>query len=95
MKDGLASGETLPAPIPAVIKDIRKKQPKKQLGRGETTSGNLLRTRSRYLELARDARAAKKFGDARMFQKLADGMRDDLRPVGGIAADEARALSRE
>lgn len=95
VKDGLASGETLPAPIPAVIKDIRKKQPKKQLGRGETTSGNLLRTRSRYLELARDARAAKKFGDARMFQKLADGMLDDLRTVGGIAADEARAFSRE
>lgn len=95
VKAGLASGEQLPAPLTAVVRDIKKKQPKKNIGKNETTSGNLLRTRSRYLELAREARASKKFGDARMYQKVADAMLDDLDPITGGAAQEARVFSRQ
>jgi len=95
LKAGLASGEKLPDPLTAVVRDIKKKQPKKNLSQNETTSGNLLRTRSRYLELAREARAAKKFGDARMYQKVANAMLDDLDPITGGTAQTARAFSRQ
>ena len=95
LKASLASGEELPAPLKAVVSDIKKNQKKLNLGKGETTSGNLLRTRSRYLELAREARAQKKFGDARMYQTVADAMLKDLDPVVGDAAKVAREFSRE
>ena len=95
VKASLASGEELPAPLKAVIKDIKKDQKKKNLGKGETTTGNLLRTRSRYLELAREARAQKKFGDARMYSQVADAMLKDLDPVAGDIAKTAREFSRE
>ncbi len=95
VKGSLASGEQLPAPLKAVIKDIKKDQKKKNLGKGETTTGNLLRTRSRYLELAREARAQKKFGDARMYSQVADAMLKDLDPVAGDIAKTAREFSRE
>ena len=95
MKASLASGEQLPAPLKAVIKDIKKDQKKKNLGKGETTTGNLLRTRSRYLELAREARAQKKFGDARMYSLVADAMLKDLDQVTGDIAQTARTFSRE
>jgi len=95
VKASLASGEDLPAPLKAVIKDIKKDQKKKKLGKGETTTGNLLRTRSRYLELAREARAQSKFGDARMYSQVADAMLKDLDPVTGDIAKTAREFSRE
>ena len=95
VKASLASGEELPAPLKAVIKDIKKDQKKKNLGKGETTTGNLLRTRSRYLELAREARAQSKFGDARMYSQVADAMLKDLDPVTGDIAKTAREFSRE
>jgi hypothetical protein len=95
VKASLASGEELPAPLKAVIKDIKKDQKKKKLGKGETTTGNLLRTRSRYLELAREARAQSKFGDARMYSQVADAMLKDLDPVTGDIAKTARKFSRE
>ena len=95
VKASLASGEQLPAPLKAVIKDIKKDQKKKNLGKGETTTGNLLRTRSRYLELAREARAQKKFGDARMYSLVADAMLKDLDQVTGDIAQTARTFSRE
>tara|TARA_Y100000015_G_scaffold35588_1_gene36362 strand:- start:574 stop:3219 length:2646 start_codon:yes stop_codon:yes gene_type:complete len=95
VKASLASGEELPAPLKAVIKDIKKDQKKKKLGKGETTTGNLLRTRSRYLELAREARAQSKFGDARMYSQVADAMLKDLDPVTGDIAKTAREFSRE
>jgi len=95
VKASLASGEELPAPLKAVIKDIKKDQKKKKLGKGETTTGNLLRTRSRYLELAREARAQNKFGDARMYSQVADAMLKDLDPVTGDIAKTAREFSRE
>ena len=83
----LTVGESLPEPVTALAKSISKT--------GETTSGDLLRARSRYLERAREARANKKFGDARRFQQLADAMLDDLDSVVGEAATTARAFSRE
>ena len=83
----LTVGESLPEPVTALAKSISKT--------GETTSGDLLRARSRYLERAREARANKKFGDARRFQQLADAMLDDLDTVVGDAASTARAFSRE
>ena len=83
----LTVGESLPEPVTALAKSISKT--------GETTSGDLLRARSRYLERAREARANKKFGDARRFQQLADAMLDDLDSVVGDAATTARAFSRE
>ncbi len=95
VKASLASGEELPAPLKAVIKDIKKDQKKKNLGKGETTTGNLLRTRSRYLELAREARAQKRFNDARMYREVSDGILKDLEPVEGDIAKTARAFSRE
>lgn len=95
LKASLASGEELPAPLKAVISDIKKNQKKLNLGKGETTTGNLLRTRSRYLSLAREARAQNRFNDARMYQTVADGMLKDLDPVVGDAAKVARDFSRE
>ena len=83
----LTVGESLPEPVTALAKSISKT--------GETTSGDLLRARSRYLERAREARANKKFGDARRFQQLADAMLDDLDSVVGEAATTAREFSRE
>ena len=87
LKGELTVGESLPEPVTALAKSISKT--------GETTSGDLLRARSRYLERAREARANKKFGDARRFQQLADAMLDDLDSVVGEAATTARAFSRE
>ena len=87
LKGELTVGESLPEPVTALAKSISKT--------GETTSGDLLRARSRYLERAREARANKKFGDARRFQQLADAMLDDLDSVVGEAATTAREFSRE
>ena len=95
VKASLASGEELPNPLQSVIKDIKKVQKKKKLGKGETTTGNLLRTRSRYLELGREARAQKKFGDARMYREISDAILNDLDPVAGDIAKTAREFSRE
>tara|TARA_Y100001972_G_scaffold75104_1_gene91291 strand:+ start:1350 stop:4010 length:2661 start_codon:yes stop_codon:yes gene_type:complete len=95
VKASLASGEELPKPLQSVIKDIKKVQKKKKLGKGETTTGNLLRTRSRYLELGREARAQKKFGDARMYREISDAILNDLDPVAGDIAKTAREFSRE
>jgi hypothetical protein len=89
------TGEKLPEPINNLIKNIKKNQKKQNLGKGETTSGALLSTRSRYLELAREARAQKKFGDARMYSEIADAMLKDLDQVTGDIAQTARSFSRE
>ena len=91
----IETGESLPAPIETLIKNIKKAKPKKGLAKGETTSGALLKVRSRYLKLARQARSRKDFSDARVYQKLADAMLDDLDVVVGEAATTARAFSRE
>ena len=91
----IETGESLPAPIETLIKNIKKSKPKKGLAKGETTSGALLKVRSRYLKLAKQARSKKDFGDARVYQQLADAMLDDLDVVVGDAASTARAFSRE
>ena len=91
----IETGESLPDPIEALIKNIKTAKPKKGLAKGETTSGALLKVRSRYLKLAREARSKKDFGDARVYQQLADAMLDDLDVVVGEAASTARAFSRE
>ena len=91
----IETGESLPAPIEALIKNIKTAKPKKGLAKGETTSGALLKVRSRYLKLAREARSKKDFSDARVYQQLADAMLDDLDVVVGEAASTARAFSRE
>lgn len=91
----IETGESLPDPIEALIKNIKTAKPKKGLAKGETTSGALLKVRSRYLKLAREARSKKDFSDARVYQQLADAMLDDLDVVVGEAASTARAFSRE
>ena len=91
----IETGESLPAPIETLIKNIKTAKPNKGLAKGETTSGALLKVRSRYLKLAREARSKKDFGNARVYQQLADAMLDDLDVVVGEAASTARAFSRE
>lgn len=95
IKSELSPGEKLPEPLEALIKSIKKGDKKLGLKKGQTTSGNLLRVRSRYLKLAREARSKKEFSDARHYQKVADAMLDDLDPVVGDAAKVAREFSRE
>ena len=95
LKSEYSPGETFPAPLGALIKSIKKVDKKLGLKKGETTSGNLLRVRSRYLKLAREARANKSFSDARAYQKVADAMLEDLDPVVGDSAKVAREFSRE
>lgn len=95
MKAELTVGESLPEPVSALAKSLKKARKNKGLEKGETTSGDLLRARSRYLERAREARANNKFGEARTYQTLADSMLGDLDPVVGETAQTARAFSRE
>lgn len=62
-----------------------------------TTSGELLRFRSRALALAREAQAAQKFNDARIYGVMAEAALEDLAQIGagqGAAVDEARSFSR-
>lgn len=61
-----------------------------------TNSGELLVFRGRMLELAREAAADNRFGDARVFGLLAESALDDLAELGdaNIAIDTARAYSR-
>lgn len=95
LKGELTVGESLPEPVAALAKSLGKARTKQGLAKGETTSGDLLRARSRYLERAREARANNSFGDARRYQLLADAMLDDLDVVVGETASTARAFSRE
>lgn len=54
----------------------------------------LFRKRSVALNLARQAKATGRFNDARMLNKLADGMLKDLDQVTDVAANVAREFSR-
>ena len=54
----------------------------------------LFRKRSVALNLARQAKATGKFNDARMLNKLADGMLKDLNQVTDVTANVARDFSR-
>jgi hypothetical protein len=54
----------------------------------------LFRKRSVALNLARQAKATGRFNDARMLNKLADGMLEDLNQVTDVTANVAREFSR-
>lgn len=94
VKSELLDEETLAAPIEAFGKRVSKAINSKS-GRVKITSGDLLRFRTRALELERDARSGAKpnFGDARRFRQLADAALDDLATIPGAAADDARRFS--
>lgn len=55
----------------------------------------LFRKRSVALNLARQAKATGRFNDARMLNKLADGMLDDLNQVTDVTANVARQFSKD
>ena len=59
-----------------------------------TTSKDLLRARSRALELGREARSAGKWGDAHRYDMIADGALQDLQEMKAPGVDEARAFSK-
>ena len=99
MKDELLEEETISAPIEAFYKrisaykeaaKINPELPVKLLRTEE-----MLRARSRALDLASTARVKGEFGDARRLQRIADSMLDDLSDLGDPAVDAARAFSRD
>ena len=93
MKDELLEEETISDPIEALYKRVLKNMAKEKPILLET--GDMLRSRSRALELAKEARVAGKFGDARRLQRIADGMLDDLSELGDAAVLPAREFSRD
>jgi|14BtaG_2_1085337.scaffolds.fasta_scaffold02047_2 hypothetical protein len=56
---------------------------------------DLFRARSRALEMAREAKAKMKFGEARRMNEIADAMLDDLMTVSDETASIARDFSRK
>ena len=58
------------------------------------SSGDIQRFRSQMLMKAREARGQKKWGDARIYEDMADGALADLAEVPGKASAEARDWSR-
>jgi hypothetical protein len=56
---------------------------------------DLFRARSRALEMAREAKAKMKFGEARRMNEIADAMLDDLMTVSDETASVARDFSRK
>ena len=112
LKNELLPNETLPSVIEGFIRPLSKEAEKGAIlgpdgapirsfsigsDTGETTSGNLMRFRSRALELARDASAAGNSGDARRYGVLAEAALDDLSAISSTTKglDEARAFSKE
>ena len=59
------------------------------------TAKELFRARSRALEMAREAKAKMKFGEARRMNEIADSMLDDLMTVTDETASTARDFSRK
>lgn len=90
IRDELLPEEKLPAVVEGFTGRLAE-------GQGATTSGELLRFRSRALALAREADAQGNVNDARILGELAEAALDDLSAIGGApgsAIDEARAFSR-
>lgn len=58
------------------------------------TSGEALRFRSQMLMKARESRGQKKWGDARIYEDMADGALADIATMEGKAASDARAFSK-
>jgi len=99
MKNELLEEETISAPIEAFYKRIsaNKKAAKinPELPVKLLRTEEMLRARSRALDLASTARVKGEFGDARRLQRIADSMLDDLSDLGDPAVDAARAFSRD
>tara|TARA_R110000824_G_scaffold3241_2_gene15392 strand:+ start:13256 stop:16015 length:2760 start_codon:yes stop_codon:yes gene_type:complete len=100
LKNDLLPEEKLPAIIEGFLKRVDKNT--KTLSKGGEidpkdiiTTGDMMRLRSRALELARDAQVAGKSGDARIFGNVAEHVLDDLDEVADPAYDTARAFSKE
>lgn len=85
-------GQLLPEEVlPDVIEGFVER-----VGKEGTTSGELLRFRSRMLALARDAAGQKKWDQARILGEMAESALDDLSKAGADDALElARTYSRE
>ncbi len=87
----LLDEEKLPAPFEAFSRRLSAQfaGPYKQI-----STGDLLRLRSRALELSREARGNRQWSLARHLTDLAGGALDDLATVPGASADAARDFSR-
>ena len=101
VRSELLEEEALSAPIEAFMRRVtRVLNPEEVAKEGAeeivevVTSGDLLRFRSRVLEMQRQARGGSSpdFGLARRLGTIADGALDDLSDIPGT--DEARAFSR-
>ena len=93
----LLEEEALPAPIEAFMRRVQRSLNPEDAGDEAVeaiTSGDLLRFRSRVLEMQRQARSGQTpdFGLARRLGQMADGVLDDLADIPGT--DKARAFSR-
>ena len=90
-------GEKLPSVVSNFIKRVTK------VGKdgtvAGTNAGEMMQLRSELLESGREASKAGKYGQARIFNELADSVLDDLdnafSGVAGDAYDTARIFSRE
>lgn len=87
----LLDEENLPAPFEAFSRRLSAQfvGPDRQIN-----TGDLLRLRSRALELSREARGNRQWSLARHLTDLAGGALDDLATVPGASADAARDFSR-
>lgn len=97
LKAGLLPEERLPEVVEGFMARMSE-------NKGVTTTGELMRFRSRALELAREAAAKNEFNDARIYGNLAEAALDDMDAVfrglhAGLANPDdytaARAFSRE
>jgi len=59
------------------------------------SSGDALRFRSQMLMKAREARGQQKWGEARIYEDMADGALADIAEIPGNTASEARAWSKQ
>lgn len=91
-RDELLAGETLPTPIMAEIRLMRR-QMKSKKDPKLPTAGRLLKLRSRILGHQRTLRARGEFDMARILDPIGDAILDDL--SGLPNAEEARAFSRQ
>ena len=90
-------GEKLPSVVSRFIKRVTKVSDDGTIA--GTNAGEMMQLRSELLESGREASKAGKYGQARIFNELADSVLDDLDAafsgVAGDAYDTARVFSRE
>ncbi len=95
IENDLPPGGKLPQPVRALVKQIKKGDVNKDLEKGQTIAGDLIKTRSIYNKLRTEALANKKFNDARIYKRMTDAMLDDLDVVVGKEAQIARQFSKD